>query len=65
MRSTSVKYERVLLKLSGESFTGERGFGTDSGAVSYMAQQIKNICELGVETAIVVGGGNILRGLGS
>ena len=62
MRSISAKYERVLLKLSGESFTGERGYGTDSGAVAYMAQQIRNICEQGVQTAIVVGGGNILRG---
>ena len=62
MRSIGAKYERVLLKLSGESFTGERGYGTDSGAVAYMAQQIRNVCEQGVQTAIVVGGGNILRG---
>ena len=62
MQRTRLKYERVLLKLSGESFTGERGYGTDSGAVAYMARQIKNICELGVEIGIVVGGGNILRG---
>ena len=62
MQHAGAKYERVLLKLSGESFTGERGYGTDSGAVAYMARQIKKICELGVQTAIVVGGGNILRG---
>ena len=62
MQHTAAKYERVLLKLSGESFTGERGYGTDSGAVAFMAQQIKTICELGVQTGIVVGGGNILRG---
>ena len=62
MRRVRTKYPRVLLKLSGESFTGERGYGTDSGAVAFMAQQIRNICELGVQTGIVVGGGNILRG---
>ena len=62
MQHAAAKYERVLLKLSGESFTGERGYGTDSGAVAFMAQQIKNICGLGVQTGIVVGGGNILRG---
>ena len=62
MQRTRLKYGRVLLKLSGESFTGERGYGTDSGAVAYMARQIKNICELGVQIGIVVGGGNILRG---
>ncbi len=62
MRCATQKYRRVLLKLSGESFTGDRGYGTDSGAVAFMAQQIRNICEMGVETGIVVGGGNILRG---
>ena len=62
MYVNGAKFQRVLLKLSGESFAGERGFGTDSGAVAYMAQQIKNICAMGVQTAIVVGGGNILRG---
>ena len=62
MQYGGAKYDRVLLKLSGESFTGERGYGTDSDAVAYMAQQIKTICDLGVQTGIVVGGGNILRG---
>ena len=62
MHSAVPKYERVLLKLSGESFTGKSGYGTDSAAVAYMAQQIYNVCALGVQTGIVVGGGNILRG---
>lgn len=62
MQPGAVKYDRVLLKLSGESFTGDRGYGTDTSAVSYMARQIKAICDLGVQMGIVVGGGNILRG---
>ncbi|MDA0770118.1 MAG: UMP kinase [SAR202 cluster bacterium Casp-Chloro-G4] len=55
-------HSRTLLKLSGESFTGGRGFGTDPGAVKYLAQQIKNVWDMGVELGVVVGGGNILRG---
>ena len=62
MQDGGAKYDRVLLKLSGESFTGGRGYGADTDAVAYMAQQIKTICDLGVQTGIVVGGGNILRG---
>lgn len=62
MQPGAVKYDRVLLKLSGESFTGDRGAGTDATAVSYMARQINAICDLGVQMGIVVGGGNILRG---
>lgn len=62
MQPGAVKYDRVLLKLSGESFTGDRGYGTDTSAVSYMASQINAICDLGVQMGIVVGGGNILRG---
>lgn len=62
MQPGAVKYDRVLLKLSGESFTGDRGYGTDTAAVSYMARQINAICDLGVQMGIVVGGGNILRG---
>lgn len=62
MQPGAVKYDRVLLKLSGESFTGDRGYGTDTEAVSYMASQINAICDMGVQMGIVVGGGNILRG---
>lgn len=62
MQYDGAGYDRVLLKLSGESFTGGQGVNTDSTAVAYMAEQIKTICELGVQTGVVVGGGNILRG---
>ena len=57
-----VKYSRILLKLSGESFKGESGTVIDSEAVSYMARQIKAVRDMGVELGVVVGGGNIWRG---
>lgn len=56
------RYERVILKLSGESFKGERGYGIDPAAVRYMAGEINSIRELGVQVGVVVGGGNIWRG---
>jgi uridylate kinase len=56
------KYSRILLKLSGESFKGERGYGIDPIAIEYLATQINHIHELGVEIGVVVGGGNIWRG---
>ncbi len=56
------KYSRVLLKLSGESFKGSRGYGIDPEAITYMAHQIKTVHDLGVELGVVVGGGNIWRG---
>ena len=56
------KYSRVLLKLSGESFKGSRGYGIDPDATAYMASQIKNVLDMGVELGVVVGGGNIWRG---
>ena len=55
-------YHRVLLKLSGESFKGERGYGIDPTAVAYIAGEIRSIHDLGVEIGVVVGGGNIWRG---
>jgi uridylate kinase len=57
------KYRRVLLKLSGEALMGEREFGLDSGTVDRIASEIKTVAELGVEVCIVVGGGNIFRGV--
>lgn len=57
-----VKYERILLKLSGESFKGQRGYGIDPKAVDYMAQQIQSVSKMGVQIGVVVGGGNIWRG---
>ena len=62
MPAPGVKYSRVLLKVSGESFKGERGFGIDPLAVEYMSKQIKLIHEMGVELGVAVGGGNIWRG---
>jgi uridylate kinase len=56
------KYKRVLLKLSGESFAGGNKFGIDIATLTKIAKQIKNVVEMGVEVAIVVGGGNIWRG---
>ncbi|MGA1843586.1 MAG: UMP kinase [bacterium] len=55
-------YKRILLKLSGEALQGERGYGIDSKTVLSIAEEITEIRDLGVEIAIVMGGGNIYRG---
>ena len=57
------RYKRVLLKLSGESLMGQQGYGIDTGRLADYARQIKEITDNGVEVAIVIGGGNIFRGL--
>ena len=57
------KYKRVLLKLSGESLMGEQGYGIDTKRLGEYAAQIKEIASQGVQVAIVIGGGNIFRGL--
>lgn len=57
------KYQRVLLKLSGESLMGSQGYGIDTNRLNEYAAQIKDIVSSGVEVAIVIGGGNIFRGL--
>lgn len=57
------KFKRVLLKLSGESLMGDKNFGLDSQVISRYAKDIKCIIELGVQVAIVIGGGNIYRGM--
>lgn len=57
------KYNRILLKLSGESLMGEQGYGIDTTRLNEYAQQIKDIATQGIEVAIVIGGGNIFRGL--
>ncbi len=59
---TDPKYKRVLLKLSGESFSGEAAYGIDSPTLAMIAKQIKQVLEMGVDISIVVGGGNIWRG---
>lgn len=56
-------YKRILLKLSGESLMGENSFGIDPIMVGRYAREIKSIVDLGVEVAIVIGGGNIYRGM--
>jgi uridylate kinase len=58
-----IKYKRVLLKLSGESLSGKNGFGIDAGILEYLSIEIKNVHDLGVGIGIVIGGGNIYRGL--
>ncbi|MCP3772831.1 UMP kinase [Paenibacillus sp. MZ04-78.2] len=56
-------YKRVILKLSGEALAGQQGYGIDSEMISSIAQQVKEVVDLRVEVAIVVGGGNIWRGI--
>ena len=56
-------YKRVLLKLSGEALMGEKQYGIDPAVTAQIAKDVKDIQHLGVETAIVIGGGNIFRGL--
>src|SRR5215210_6599989 len=57
------KYKRILLKLSGEALMGDKSFGFDTDVINQYAQDIKLLTELGVEVAIVIGGGNIYRGM--
>jgi uridylate kinase len=56
-------YKRILLKLSGESLMGDRNFGLDPAMISYYAKEIKTITDQKIEVAIVIGGGNIYRGM--
>ena len=60
---TVPKYRRVILKLSGEALAGSKGYGIDPDVVSSIAKQIKDVLELPVQVAVVVGGGNIWRGV--
>ncbi len=57
------RYRRILLKLSGEALMGAQTFGIDEPVVRQVADEIKSVAEMGVQTAIVIGGGNIIRGL--
>src|SRR3954463_12851072 len=57
------KYKRILLKLSGEALAAQQGFGVDPIRVHEIAEEIKDVHRLGVEMAIVVGGGNFFRGV--
>ena len=61
--SVSPKYRRVLLKLSGEALMGDQSYGLDPKIIGRIAQEVKSVNRLGVQIAIVIGGGNIFRGL--
>ena len=63
MAKASPHYKRILLKLSGEALAGDKGFGIHHDTIERIAEEIKSVQELGTETAIVVGGGNIFRGI--
>ena len=58
-----LKYKRILLKLSGESLMGDKNYGIDSEALHHYCDEIKSALNLGVEVAVVLGGGNIFRGM--
>ncbi|WP_128894210.1 UMP kinase [Longirhabdus pacifica] len=60
---TKPKYDRIVLKLSGEALAGDIGFGIEANMMTSIASQVKEVVDLGVEVAIVVGGGNIWRGI--
>ncbi len=57
------QYKRILLKLSGESLMGNKNFGLDAGVIAQYALDIKSVIDIGVQVAIVIGGGNIYRGM--
>ncbi len=58
-----MKYRRILLKMSGEALAGERGFGIDAQRLRYYAEEIRSVVHLGVQVAVVIGGGNLFRGI--
>lgn len=60
--TATTAYQRILLKLSGEALMGEQGYGIDAAVLHYIAEEVKQAHILGVQVAIVIGGGNILRG---
>jgi uridylate kinase len=63
MSDKGPRYRRILLKLSGEALMGDQSFGIDSNVLKAVASEVRNVQKLGVEIAIVIGGGNIFRGL--
>jgi uridylate kinase (EC 2.7.4.-) len=58
-----VRYKRVLLKLSGEAFAGDQGYGIDPNFLEYITAEVKSLVDEGVQLAVVIGGGNIFRGI--
>ena len=63
MISQSAKYQRVLLKFSGEALMGDKEFGIDPSIINKVAQEVKELVDAGIQVAIVIGGGNIFRGV--
>lgn len=63
MADQGPRYGRILLKLSGEALAGDRGYGIDPAVLSGLATEISEVLELGVQVAVVIGGGNIFRGM--
>ena len=63
MADQKPRYGRILLKLSGEALAGDRGYGIDPDVLSGLATEIREVLELGVQVAVVIGGGNIFRGM--
>lgn len=61
--NTEPEFERVLIKLSGEALMANQGFGIAPEMIHYVAQEVSKVCQLGVQVSIVVGGGNIFRGI--
>ncbi len=64
MRSTPVNYKRVLIKLSGEALMGDLDYGIDANMLARVASEVAEVVDMGVEVALVIGGGNIFRGAG-
>ena len=60
----SAKYQRILLKLSGEALMGDQNFGIDPQVLTYVAGEVKGLIEQGIQVGLVIGGGNIFRGVG-
>ena len=64
MTAKNLPYKRVLLKLSGEALLGNEDYGIDPHVLSRMAEDVRDVLELGVQVGVVIGGGNIFRGQG-
>ena len=64
-QNTPAKAQRILLKLSGEALMGDDAFGINRETIARMAQEIKEVVDMGVQVAVVIGGGNIFRGVSS
>ena len=58
-----LKYKRILLKLSGEALMGDKGYGIDASTVNFLAKEIKDVASMKIQISIVIGGGNIFRGV--